>query len=48
MDADNRYCLGCKRTLTEITRWGEMTDKERAEVMAALALRVPTKEAASS
>ena len=52
MDADNRYCLGCKRTLTEIARWGEMTDKERAEVMATLPLRVPlsspTREAASS
>ena len=47
MDADNRHCLGCKRTLDEIARWGEMTDKERADVMAQLPLR-RTREAASS
>jgi uncharacterized protein len=29
MDADSRYCLGCKRTLGEIARWGEMSDAER-------------------
>ena len=39
MDAENRYCLGCKRTLGEIARWGEMTDDERAEVMRELAAR---------
>jgi predicted Fe-S protein YdhL (DUF1289 family) len=39
MDADNRYCLGCKRTLGEIARWGEMTEAERAEVAAQLAAR---------
>ena len=39
MDADDRYCLGCKRTLGEIARWSEMTDEERAEVMASLAAR---------
>ena len=48
MDADNRYCLGCKRTLGEIARWGAMTDEERAEVMASLPLRTPTREPASS
>jgi len=48
MDAENRYCLGCKRTLGEIARWSEMSDDERAEVMAALRLRSPTREAASS
>jgi len=36
MDADNHYCLGCKRTLGEIARWGEMSDAERAAVMALL------------
>ena len=36
MDAEDRYCLGCKRTLGEIARWGEMTDVERARVMAML------------
>ena len=44
MDADNRYCLGCKRTLGEIARWGEMNDAERAAVLALL----PARRAASS
>ena len=48
MDAENRYCRGCKRTLNEIARWGEMTDQERADVMATLALRKSTREPASS
>lgn len=39
MDADNRYCLGCRRTLGEIACWGKMSDAERAEVMATLSLR---------
>lgn len=39
MDADGRYCLGCKRTLREIAGWGEMSDAERASVMATLSLR---------
>ena len=39
MDADNRYCLGCKRTLGEIARWSEMSDAERAAVLASLAWR---------
>jgi len=39
MDADNRYCLGCARTLGEIARWGEMTERERAAIAAQLAAR---------
>ncbi len=39
MDADNRYCLGCKRTLGEIACWSEMADAERAAVMAQLSAR---------
>lgn len=39
MDTENRYCLGCARTLGEIARWGEMTDEERAKVMASLPAR---------
>ena len=39
MDEDDRYCLGCRRTLGEIARWGEMSDAERASVMATLSLR---------
>ena len=39
MDADNRYCLGCKRTLGEIARWSEMSEGERAAVAAQLPAR---------
>ena len=39
MDADNRYCLGCKRTLGEIARWGGMSDAEQATVLAQLPTR---------
>lgn len=43
MDAEARYCLGCARTLDEITRWGEMTDAERSRVLADLAARLAAK-----
>jgi predicted Fe-S protein YdhL (DUF1289 family) len=36
MDGDRRYCLGCWRTLEEITRWGSMSDDEQATVLALL------------
>ena len=39
MDAENRYCLGCKRTLGEVARWSEMADAERAAIMAQLPAR---------
>jgi predicted Fe-S protein YdhL (DUF1289 family) len=39
MDAGNRYCRGCQRTLDEIARWGEMSDAEHAAVLAALPTR---------
>ena len=39
MDAADRYCLGCKRTLGEIARWSQMTDLERASVLAQLPAR---------
>jgi predicted Fe-S protein YdhL (DUF1289 family) len=39
MDADNRYCLGCKRSLVEIALWSEMTDAARAAVLAQLQAR---------
>ena len=39
MDAENRYCLGCRRTLGEIARWSEMADAERAAIMAQLPAR---------
>jgi len=39
MDDDNRYCIGCWRSLDEIQRWSTMTDAERAAVMAQLESR---------
>jgi hypothetical protein len=39
MDGDRRYCLGCWRTLEEITRWGSMSDEEQAAVLAQLEQR---------
>ena len=39
LDEEDRYCLGCKRTLGEIARWGEMDDAERAAVLAQLPAR---------
>jgi len=33
MDAEQRYCLGCKRTLAEIAAWGSMTDEEQRAVL---------------
>jgi uncharacterized protein len=39
MDAEIRYCRGCRRTLDEIARWGAMSDTEREAVLAALAAR---------
>jgi predicted Fe-S protein YdhL (DUF1289 family) len=39
MDADQRYCLGCRRTLNEIAGWGGMSDAEQAAVLAQLPAR---------
>jgi hypothetical protein len=39
LDEEDRYCLGCKRTLGEIARWGEMNDAERNAVLAQLPAR---------
>lgn len=36
MDPGTGTCLGCRRTLNEIARWGAMADAERAHVLAAL------------
>jgi hypothetical protein len=41
MDADDLYCLGCRRTLGEIARWSQMTDAERTAVMVQLPARRP-------
>ena len=39
MDADDRYCLGCKRTLGEIARWSEMSEAAQAALIAELPKR---------
>ena len=33
MDPRRGLCLGCKRTLDEIARWGAMTDVEREKIL---------------
>ena len=33
-------CIGCGRTVDEITRWTTMSDSERGDVMAALPQRL--------
>ncbi|HRO13943.1 MAG TPA: DUF1289 domain-containing protein [Paracoccus sp. (in: a-proteobacteria)] len=33
LDADQRFCTACLRTLDEIARWGTMTDAERNAVL---------------
>ena len=41
MDLARKYCQGCGRTLLEIGRWEQMTEAQRAEVMASLPARRP-------
>ncbi|OOE79669.1 hypothetical protein BZG25_08880 [Salinivibrio sp. ML198] len=36
---EDDICVGCKRTLDEIVRWGKMTDDERESIMAQLPKR---------
>lgn len=36
MRPEQDVCSGCHRTLDEIARWSEMSDAERAQVMARL------------
>jgi len=39
MDAEQRYCLGCRRTLEEIAAWGSMSDEEQQAVLKQLEQR---------
>ena len=39
MDAENGLCLGCFRTLDEITVWSRTDDSTRARILAAVAQR---------
>lgn len=39
MDAQSGLCLGCQRSIEEITRWSRADDAERARILAAVAER---------
>ncbi|MEN9481545.1 MAG: hypothetical protein RLZZ298_2940 [Pseudomonadota bacterium] len=39
MDASNGLCLGCFRTLDEITVWSRTDDATRAQILAAVTRR---------
>jgi len=46
MDGGGRFCLGCRRTLAEITAWSTASDEERKIILAAVAQRRATLDAA--
>ena len=39
MDADNGLCIGCYRSLEEITLWSRSDDAQRQAILAAVAER---------
>lgn len=39
MDEQNRYCIGCFRSLEEIKRWPAMSEDDRLVIMAQLETR---------
>ncbi len=39
MDDEDRYCLGCRRTLDEIAAWSELSDLEKDALWQVLDLR---------
>ena len=38
---ETQLCLGCRRSIDEISRWSRMTAEERCEIAAALPSRDP-------
>jgi len=40
LDADLGLCVGCGRTIEEISRWTTMSDRERRAIMAVLPARI--------
>ncbi len=36
LDARTGWCVGCLRTMNEISRWGQADDAERAAILRAL------------
>jgi uncharacterized protein len=41
MDTENRYCVGCWRTLDEIRDWSTMSAEHREEILKLLPDRAP-------
>ncbi|MBA2547676.1 MAG: DUF1289 domain-containing protein [Burkholderiaceae bacterium] len=39
MDASTGLCVGCFRTIEEIARWSQMTDRDKELVLNKLAIR---------
>jgi len=39
MDAATGMCVGCFRTIEEIARWSQMTDRDKQVVLNKLAIR---------
>jgi predicted Fe-S protein YdhL (DUF1289 family) len=39
VDSKSQLCRGCRRSLAEICRWGEMSETERLAIMSQLAGR---------
>ena len=48
LDARASLCLGCGRTVDEITHWTGMSASERARVMAELPARLATRSATTT
>ncbi len=42
LDAGNRFCTGCFRTLDEIASWGHLAPTDKLAIVAALAARRAT------
>ncbi len=48
LDARTRTCLGCGRTIDEITRWSTMTPAERSCIMGELPSRLTAVKSANA
>jgi predicted Fe-S protein YdhL (DUF1289 family) len=44
LDQDTGTCIGCGRTLSEISQWAAMSDARRRAIMAALPARMASLE----
>lgn len=44
MDAERRYCTGCRRTLDEIAGWWTMSDERKRAVLGDLPARTAAPE----